>query len=93
MKFTKGYSAFREKGKFNKYTMSCDNCDYFYQADGDEEELCQNSNVLAYDLVQTSHSVYCLYWKPVKPKHNNETAFKNGVSFGGRKKAVKKTRK
>ena len=93
MKFGRGYGEFREKGKYNKYTMSCENCDSYYQDVGDDEELCQDPNVLEYDIVHNERSTYCLHWKPVNPKHNRgNSGFKNGVKIGGRKKKVQKTR-
>ena len=88
MNFGKGFDAFREKSKYNKY------CDYFYQAMGDSEDLCQNPNVLEYDLVHSERATYCLHWKPVTPKAGSQkTTFKSGVNIGGHKKTLKSTRK
>lgn len=92
MKFTRGYKAVHEKvSKGSKYTMSCYNCDYYYQDDGDEEEVCQNPNVLKYDMVVTQTSIYCNRWKMCKRK--SATTFKGGVDFGRKKTTLKKTRK
>ena len=47
MKITgRGFKDFKNKAKGNSYVMSCLNCEHFYQAVGDEEELGQNPNVL-----------------------------------------------
>lgn len=61
--FSRGYGAVRSRvEKGSRYTMSCFNCDYFYQAVGDKEEVCQNPNVLKYDMVITETSIYCNQW-------------------------------
>lgn len=93
--FGRGYEPFHEKAeRRSKYLMSCFNCEYYYQAVGDSEELCQNTEVLEYDMINTESSIYCLLWTPVKIKPKaSKTGFKNGVSLRGRKKTVTKTRK
>lgn len=94
MKFERGYSKFRDKSH-SRYVMSCYNCDYFYQAVGDSEDLCQNPEVLPYDIINTETSIYCLRWKAISGNNKesvNTTHFRNGVKIG-RKKKVTKTRK
>lgn len=88
-----GYDIIRLKARqCNPYLMSCFNCNYFYQAVGDEEELCQNPDVLEYDMINTSNTIYCLQWKPVLGnKKESRVGFKNGVSLSGHKKEIKKT--
>ena len=62
--FTRGYDECRERlAKNSYYSRSCFNCDYYYQASGDKEEVCQNPDVLQYDMVVTENNVYCLKWK------------------------------
>lgn len=64
MKFDRGYKTVRDKiRKGSKYTMSCYNCDYYYQTDDDTEEVCQNTNVSRYDMVMTDSNIYCNFWK------------------------------
>jgi hypothetical protein len=65
--FDRGYSTLRKRMEKNsKYTMSCFNCDWYYQAVGDTEEVCQNEQVLKYDMVVTDTSIYCSQWKPIR---------------------------
>lgn len=62
--FNRGYSEVRQRvEKGSKYTMSCYNCEYYYQAVGDKTEVCQNPEVLKYDMVVTETSIYCTKWK------------------------------
>jgi hypothetical protein len=73
MTFTKGYEAAREKVKAQPYyLMSCFNCNYYYQSAIDTEELCQNKDVLSFDIITRDGGSYCTYWKQViarkKPK-------------------------
>ena len=73
--FSRGYQVSRERlAKNPYYTRSCFNCQYFYQASGDKEEVCQNNSVLEYDMVVTTNNVYCVKWMPCSPK--NKTMFK-----------------
>ena len=64
MIFKRGYGEVRQRvEKGSKYTMSCFNCEYYYQAVGDQTEVCQNPNVLKYDMVLTDTSIYCTQWE------------------------------
>ena len=64
MKFTRGYNDVRDRvRKGSKYTMSCYNCEYFYQTEEDDEEVCQNTNVSKYDMVMTENNIFCNFWK------------------------------
>lgn len=64
MKVQRGYKDVREKlNKSPKFSMSCTNCKYYYQAVGDLEECCQNTEVLEYDMTFEENRVYCLRWK------------------------------
>lgn len=61
---SRGYSIAREKAaKSSKFLKSCYNCEYYYQSEEDTEEVCQNPNVLPYDMVITSSNIYCSLWK------------------------------
>ena len=63
--FTRGYGDCREKVSKNpKYARSCFNCADYYQASGDKEEVCQNPNVIPYDMVITDTQIYCVNWRP-----------------------------
>ena len=63
--FTRGYSESRERlAKNPYYSRSCFNCAYYYQASGDKEEVCQNPDVLEFDMVVEANNIYCLKWKP-----------------------------
>lgn len=93
MKFSRGYKEVRERvSKGSKFTMSCYNCEYFYQDYSDKEEVCQNPNVLKYDMVITATNIYCNHWKMNKRK--GSTTFKKGVELNGySKKKIKRPRK
>lgn len=63
--FSRGYQVSREKLAKNPYfSRSCFNCAYYYQASGDKEEVCQNQEVLQFDMVVTDNNVYCVKWQP-----------------------------
>jgi hypothetical protein len=75
--FTRGYDHFREKLSKNPYySRSCFNCAYFYQAVGDKEEVCQNPDVIEYDMVVDDNNVYCVHWKPSSSVKDNKALFK-----------------
>ena len=75
--FTRGYDPVRQKvSKGSRFTMSCYNCEYFYQAVGDKEEVCQNPDVLKYDMVITDTSIYCNRWEMTKRKQSAKSIFK-----------------
>lgn len=63
--FTRGYQESRERLSKNPYySRSCFNCAYYYQASGDKEEVCQNPDVLEFDMVVAENNIYCLKWRP-----------------------------
>lgn len=65
--FNRGFNEVRKKTeKGSKYIKSCYNCEHYYQAMGDDTELCQNPNVLEFDMVNTETSIYCHHWSPLK---------------------------
>ena len=75
--FTRGYDDVRRKvEKGSRFTMSCYNCDFFYQAVGDKEEVCQNPDVLKYDMVVTETSIYCNRWILTQRKQSVKSMFK-----------------
>ena len=75
--FTRGYSESREKiSKSAMFTRSCFNCDYFYQAVGDKEEVCQNTNVLKFDMVFDNNNMYCVHWTQSKRTKGETSLFK-----------------
>lgn len=77
--FVKGYAPIRrilERG--SRYTRSCYNCDFFYQAPGDDEEVCQNESVLKYDMIVTESGIYCNQWKLCSRRTDAKTLFRKG---------------
>lgn len=74
--FRTGYGLVRKKmNKFSKELMSCQTCNYFYQeSDDNPVEVCHNSNVTEFDMVNAENRVYCSLWQPVNGK--NEVALK-----------------
>lgn len=66
MNFSRGYKPVRKKMDKPKFLMSCTNCEYFYQAVGDKEEVCQNPNVIKYDMVVEETRVFCNKWRAVE---------------------------
>ena len=78
--FGRGYAPVRQKvEKGSKYTMSCFNCEHYYQAPGDKTEVCQNPNVIKYDMVVTETSVYCTQWELSKRKNISATKSVKGL--------------
>lgn len=77
--FNRGYSGVREKiGKGSRYTMSCFNCEHFFKDFGDVEEVCQNPDVLKYDMVVTPTNVYCNRWELSYRVTSAKQLFKKG---------------
>ena len=69
MKFERGYDPVKDKMKSgSKYVVSCTNCNCFYQASGDKEEVCQNPSVLEYDMVVDENRIYCLQWEQLEER-------------------------
>ena len=80
--FTRGYSESRSRLSKNPYyTRSCFNCSYYYQAVGDKEEVCQNKDVLEYDMIVNGNNIYCLKWEQSSVnKTEQQKMFKRGRS-------------
>lgn len=77
--FTKGYGEVRKRvGKGSRYTMSCYNCDFYYQASGDKEEVCQNPSVLEFDMILTDNNIYCSKWRMSRRMSSAKSLFKRG---------------
>lgn len=75
--FSRGYSESREKvSKSAMFTRSCLNCEYYYQAVGDKEEMCQNPNVLRFDMVVADNNMYCVHWTQSKRTKGEKNLFK-----------------
>lgn len=78
--FTRGYHDVRERViNGSRYTMSCYNCEFFYQAPGDREEVCQNPEVLQYDMVIQDNTIYCNRWELTHRGASMKGIFKKGV--------------
>lgn len=70
--FNRGFNEVRQRvEKGSKYTKSCYNCEHYYQAVGDTTEVCQNPEVLKYDMVITETGIYCTKWEPLKSLPSN----------------------
>ena len=81
--FTRGYDESRKRMEKNSYfTRSCFNCAYYYQMPCDKTEMCQNNEVIEYDMVVEGNTVVCLKWKPASTVTTDKQALfkKNGRS-------------
>lgn len=77
--FTRGYSDIRNRlSKNSRFTQSCYNCEYYYQTAMDKEEVCQNPDVLKYDMVITESNIYCNRWKLCSRTSSIKSIFKKG---------------
>lgn len=75
--FTRGYNDVRKRiEKGSHFIKSCFNCAYYYQAVGDKEEVCQNPDVLKYDMVITDSSIYCNRWAMSPRKQSTKNLFR-----------------
>nr|DAE21505.1 MAG TPA: hypothetical protein [Myoviridae sp. ctgXL3] len=73
--FNIGYDAIIDRlEKSSQYLMSCYNCRYFQKCKGDTEEVCQNEDVLEYDMMINGNNICCLRWKP--PERANKKRYK-----------------
>ena len=63
MNFQRGYEEVRNRIGKSKYIMSCFNCEHFFRDIDDHEEVCQNPQVLKYDMVVTPTNIYCNHWE------------------------------
>lgn len=82
LELKRGFNHVREQIQSkSRYLRDCNNCRFFYQAPFDEEELCQNEQVLEFDICTDNQRIYCCYWlpngenekkkkEPEKPKHS-----------------------
>lgn len=69
MKFSRGYSRVRDDVSVrSRIFRCCDNCRFFYQDKGDTEEVCQNQEVLEYDIAVEGNRVFCGFWKAMKDR-------------------------
>lgn len=79
--FTRGYDESRKRLASNPYySRSCFNCAYYYQASGDKEEVCQNNDVIEYDMVVEANNVYCVRWTQNKSATTHTMFKKTGRS-------------
>lgn len=62
-KFGRGYKEVRERAeKSARLIRSCFNCEHYYETRKDEGELCQNPNVLEYDMIIEGNNICCTQW-------------------------------
>lgn len=70
--FTRGYKDIKEKVKKSyRYTRSCENCHSYGRTEEDEEEVCQNPNVLPYDICVDENRTYCSFWRYINDRGND----------------------
>ena len=73
IKFSEGYDKINSRlKKAGKFIRDCNNCTYLYKTEEDEEEVCQNSNVVEYDICKDGDRVYCGFWSPSKDMKEEE---------------------
>lgn len=66
LNFSRGYKDIKTKvEKSARYSRSCDNCTFYLKTEEDEEEVCQNPNVLPYDICVEESRTFCSFWKYV----------------------------
>lgn len=66
LNFSKGFKDVREKvNKSAKYMRACENCKFFYQSREDDEEVCQNTEVLEFDICVEGSRTFCVFWKGI----------------------------
>lgn len=74
--FQQGYGFVRKRMReYPRGMMSCQTCNYFYQDENDDYEVCHNQNVTRFDIIDTEFGTTCSLWQPVNSK--NEVALKN----------------
>lgn len=74
--FQQGYKTVRKKmNEYHRGLMSCQTCNFFYQGENDDCEVCHNCFVTKWDIVDIEFGTTCSLWKPVNGK--NEIALKN----------------
>lgn len=72
---SRGYNESRQRMEKNSYySRSCFNCAYFFQDRRDKDEVCQNNEVIEYDMIVDGNNVYCLKWKPSSKAVTKEQA-------------------
>lgn len=82
--FSRGYGDVRKRVD-NAKVRNCFNCRYFYQAKGDEEELCQNEEVFKFDMIYTDFGVCCSRWEMIpRTDVNAKSVFKKRFSKKGK---------
>ena len=88
-RYSRGYDTARERARQHaKVICSCFNCDYYYQGKYDTSEVCQNPEVLEYDMVVEENRIYCIQWQPTQKKRKTEQVKKTGV-FAPKKRGEK----
>lgn len=77
--FMRGFAPSRRiVEKRGKYNRSCYNCDYYYKDTFDDHEMCQNPQVLSYDMYVTENNICCSQWKQSVRMTDAKTLFKKG---------------
>ena len=78
--FSHGFEDVYAKARKNaRFIASCYNCKYYYKSKGDKEELCQNGDVLDYDMVYTPHNVFCNHWVLFDELGGNDKCQRKGL--------------
>ena len=74
--FQTGYKAVRKRmNEYRRGLMSCQTCNFFYQGENDDYDVCHNNNVTRFEVVETEFGTTCSLWQPVND--NNEVALKH----------------
>ena len=79
-RYSRGYDTARDRARQHaKIICTCFNCDYYYQGKYDTLEVCQNPEVLQYDMVVEGNRIYCIQWQPTQEKRKTEQVKKTGL--------------
>ena len=82
LELKRGFAPIREQIQAkSRFLRDCNNCKHFYQAPLDEEELCQNDQVLEFDICVDKERTYCCYWQPNGEKSKKQAPEKTKHSW------------
>ena len=82
LELKRGFLPIREQIQSkSRFLRDCNNCKHFYQDTSDEEELCQNEQVLEFDICVDKERTYCCYWQPTEEKVKKQESVKTKHSW------------
>ena len=74
-KVKRGFGGLKKQleGKGN-YVADCKSCYYFYQDQGEPEEMCHNTNVTKFDMAydEDKNRTFCTFWISCGMKRKDE---------------------